>query len=66
MQASLPRREGILPALPAALQPGQICKLGLSFADGFAAGFDDSILAVSLSGIFYQVKTFISKSPSFC
>jgi hypothetical protein len=66
MQASFSRRERILPALSAALQPGQVCKLRVSFADDSTAGFDDFILAVSLSGVFYQIKNFISKPPSFC
>ena len=56
MQASILRRKEILPALSRALQPGQFCKSGLSFADDSAAGFDDFILGVSFFGIFYKIK----------
>jgi hypothetical protein len=55
MQASVYDKPGILPALSRALhlESGILGKRRLSFNDDSAAVFDDSLLAVFVSGSFF-------------
>jgi hypothetical protein len=57
VQTPLSGKSGILPALPSALhlESGIVGKSGLSPADDSAAFFDDFILDVFISRIFYKI-----------
>ncbi len=63
MQASVYGKRGILPALSRALhlESGILGKFGLSFGDDSAAVFDDFLLAVFVSRIFYQINSTVRK-----
>ncbi len=57
MQAPFFGERGILPALPRALylESGKLDESGLSFINHRAAAFDDFVLVVFLSRVYFQI-----------
>jgi len=64
MQASVYGKPGILPALSRALRLESriLGKYRLSFADDFTVIFDDFLLVVFISRIFYQIDLTVEKA----
>ncbi len=67
MQASVYGKREILPALSRALhlESGILGKYGLSSCDDFTAIFDDFLLVVFISRIFYQIDSTVEKERFF-